>query len=145
MNKKFVAAAFGGALFMVAAPQAAFAQAGQTMMGAPNGAELHGQSVRVEMADGTVNTVDFGADGTVRITSGSGSQVVNGRWFVQNQMMCLELGGTARECWPYQAAFQANQPLALTSDCGSASRWTALGTNQMMPPPPIDRRAGERG
>lgn len=137
MSKKFVAAALTGAALMTLAPSSAAAQA------MPSGAEL--QEVRVDMANGAMNTLQFQPDGTVRILSSSGMEVAQGRWFVQNQMLCLELGPNARECWPYRAAFQAYQAATLTSDCGATSQWTALSTRQAAPPPPEPRRAGERG
>jgi len=107
----------------------------------PTGSELAGHAVRVETPTGW-NTLYFEQNGMLRIAAPSGSEVAQGRWFVQNQMMCLELSTGARECVPYQQAFQASRTVSLTSDCGSTSQWTALSVNQPMAPP---RRAGERG
>lgn len=132
---KFFMAALGGA-FLVAVPQAASAQMA-------TGEELRGHSVRVETTGGVVNTVHFDADGTARIVSQSGNSTVAGNWFVQNQMICLQTA-SARECWPYQTAFQAGQPVVLTSDCSATSRWTALSTAPVAPPPE-QQRSGERG
>ncbi len=135
MNKTIIAAAFAGALFVTAlTPQAAYAQTGD---------EIRGQSVRVDFADGTSNTVNFGADGTARILAADGT-AVDGNWFVQGQQICLQTAA-ARECWPYTAAFQAGVPVQLTSDCASTSTWTALSTNMPMPPAGTGERGGERG
>jgi hypothetical protein len=136
-----VAAALGGAALMVIAPSAASAQTGMTM--SPNGAELYGQSVRVETPTGW-NTLYFDQSGGLRIAGPSGQEVAQGRWFVQNQMMCVALTSGAQECVPYRQAFQAGQTVSLTSDCGAPRQWTALGVNPMAPPPE-QRRAGERG
>jgi hypothetical protein len=54
--------------------------------------------------------------------------------------MCLNAGG-AQECWPYQQAFQAGQPMSMTSNCNASSRWLANATNEA----PTSRAAGERG
>lgn len=135
MRKNLIAAALGGvALVTFAAPSSAAAQA-------PTGAEL--QEMRVQMPDGAMNLLYFQPDGTVRIASSTGAEVAQGRWFVQNQMLCLELGPNARECWPYQEVFEAMKAVNLTSDCGATSQWTALSTRQQAPvqmPAP-----GERG
>lgn len=108
---------------------------------AQTGAELVGHPVRVSFADGTTNTVYFDPGGAARIVGADGSQM-SAQWFAQNNMMCLQ-SATARECWPYQTPFMANQTVTLTSDCASTSQWTALSTNQPAAPEP--QRAGERG
>jgi len=139
MRKILVAAAIGGAaLVATAAPSVAAAQSMS-----PTGAELYGHAVRVAMADGNSNTLYFQQDGTVRIGSAAGQELAQGRWFVQNQMLCMEAGAGVRECWPYRAAFEAQRAVNLTSDCGVTSQWTALSTNAQQPPQ--QRRAGERG
>lgn len=121
---------------------AAFGAQGAMAQGAYQpGDEIRGQSVQVE-TNGEVNTINFGQDGTAQISSQNGAQAT-GRWFTEGQTLCLELAGGARECWPYRQAFQAGQPVELTSTCSITSRWTALGTNQ--PALPVQERAGERG
>lgn len=135
MKKTSVAAAFAGGLFLTAlAPTAAQAQM------APDGSELRGAVVRVEMSDGIQNTVNFHPDGTATIQSQSGMNSVQGRWFVQGQQLCLETGADRRECWNYTARFQDGQQYVLTSQCGQ-SRWTALSTAM----PPATGQRGERG
>ena len=113
----------------------ATAAAAQTWM--PTGAELRGHSVNID-TNGQVSTVTFNPDGTARIMSATGREA-QATWFTQANNICLQSGG-ARECWPYQMAFQSNVPVTLTSDCGSVSRWTPLSTEQLSAP-----RSGERG
>jgi hypothetical protein len=119
--------------FLLGAPVAGFTQTGW----AP-GAEITGQSVQVETA-GVTNTVFFDPGGVARIQT-PGGNVVPGTWTAADGQLCLSTGA-ARECWPYTQPFQAGQQITLTSTCNSASRWTALGTNQ----PPVQQGAGERG
>lgn len=129
--RKF-AAVCGAVLVCAMAPSAASAQM------TPNGSEIIGHSVQVE-ANGTTNTVYFDPGGNARILSAAGTEV-QGRWSVANQQMCLSVGNL-RECWPYQMAFQAGQPVSLTSDCAVTSRWTPVSTAPSAPP----TRSGERG
>ena len=68
-------------------------------------------------------------------------QSVPGTWGAANGQLCLTTGA-AQECWPYSQPFQAGRQIGLTSSCNSASRWTALGTNQAAP---VQQGAGERG
>ena len=131
MKKTHLAAAFASA--MAGSMMMAGTATAQTM---PDGSELRGATVQVELADGVVNTVTFNPDGTASIQGRT--QTVPGRWWVENQRLCLEAGGE-RECWPYNSAFQNGQMLVLTSDCAATSRWTALSTA------PVQRRRGERG
>jgi len=137
MRRMMFAAVVGSAAMMAAAPAAA-----QDMgMAMANGSEITNQSVQVQMSDGAVHTLQFGPSGTVNIVTSTG-QTIPANWFVQNQTLCLQTAA-ARECVPYRNAFQAQQAVTLTSDCGATSTWTALGTNQMQMP--TQRRAGERG
>ena len=129
MKKSFAIAGLAGAM-LVALPQAALAQSGE---------EIRGHPVQVAFADGTVNTVNFNADGSATITSATGRQV-QGAWGVEMGRLCLQ-SAAGRECWAYNAPFQANMPVTLTSECGTSS-WTALSTNM---PPPSGQRGGERG
>lgn len=125
MRKSVLAASISG-LVLLAAP--AYAQ------WIP-GSEIVGQSIQVE-TNGIVNTVSFDPGGVARISS-PGGLVVQGTWTAANNQLCLQTA-SGQECWPYQAAFQAGQPITLVSSCQSTSRWTALSTNQA----PAD---GERG
>ena len=61
-------------------------------------------------------------------------------WQVASGQLCLN-NGTAQECFPYTAPFQANTPLTLTSSCNATSTWLAQATN--VPAPPV--AAPERG
>lgn len=134
MNKTSVAAALGG-VFLMFAPAQAFAQVWMP------GTEITGHAVQVE-ANGVMNTVYFDPAGQARIVSQSGREV-QGRWTAANQQLCLETGAGVRECWPYQTAFQAGQPVDLTSTCAVTSRWTPLSVQQMQQP--VTQRSGERG
>lgn len=107
----------------------------------PDGSEIVGQPVRVDVG-GVSNTVYFNPGGSARIVGAAG-QEVRGTWLAQNGNLCLS-AGSDRECWPYQTAFRAGEPIVLTSDCGSASRFTALAVNRPAAPVQV-RRAGERG
>ena len=102
------------------------------------GAEIVGQPVQVE-TNGVVNTITFNGDGTANIMTPSG-RMVPATWSAANGQLCLNAGG-AQECFPYAQAFQAGQPVSLTSSCNTPSRWLASGVNQ----PPTQSTAGERG
>lgn len=130
---RLVAAGCGAAAVFALAPSVASAQM------APDGSEIVGHSVQVQTASGATNTIYFQPGGVARIVAPSGTEV-QGTWSVANQALCLG-AGTARECFPYQQAFQAGQPVTVTSDCGSTATWTALSTAPSAPP----ARQGERG
>lgn len=132
MKSSLVAKALGGACLIFAPLAPASAQ-----VWVP-GSEITGQSIQIE-TNGVVNTVYFDPGGVARIATPSGT-TVQGSWSVANQMLCLETGPNARECWPYQSAFLAGQPVTLTSSCQVTSRWVANAVN----PPPV-AAGGERG
>jgi len=142
MNRTSLAAAFGGLMLVsVLSPDRANAQDW-----AP-GSELIGHSVAVETR-GVINTVYFDPGGAARIASDTGREYP-GRWVVEAQQLCLEIGTGARECWAYQAPLQAGQAMAMTSTCGP-STWTAVSTAAPPlppppPPPPVAQPQGERG
>ena len=122
-----------GVVALAALPAAALAQAWTP------GSEIVGQSVQVT-TNGVTNTVYLDAGGAARIVT-PGGNTVPGTWTAANGQLCLN-NGTAQECWPYSAPFQAGQPVTLTSSCNSTSTWLAASTNA--PPPPAGQR-GERG
>ncbi len=99
------------------------------------GGEIVGQSVQVS-TNGATNTIYFDQGGAARIVT-PGGRTVPGRWTAANQQLCLDVGGGPTECWPYRSAFQAGQPVSLTSSCNAVSQWTANATNateqQLMP------------
>ena len=134
-SKILLPAAAAVGLFAFMAPASAQAQTVVT------GAELYGQQVQVAADNGDINTLTFQQDGLVRISSTNGQSAI-GRWFVQNNQMCISVASGARECWAYQSPFQAQQAVTMISDCGATTRWTALNTNPLQP---TQRRAGERG
>ena len=133
MGTREITKAIVGTL-LLGAPVAGLAQAGWVP-----GSEITGQSVQVE-TNGVTNTVFFDPGGVARIQTPSGKSVP-GTWAAANGQLCLTTGA-AQECWPYSQPFQAGQQISLTSSCNSASRWTALGTNQAAP---VQQGAGERG
>jgi hypothetical protein len=125
-------AAIAASLAAVVAPSAASAQ-----MWTP-GSEIVGQSVVVN-TNGTANTVYFDQGGVARIMTPNGTPI-QGRWTAANQQLCLDIGTGSAECWPYRSAFQAGQPVTLTSNCNVASQWTANSTNM-----PEQQSMPERG
>ena len=133
MKCRSVAKALGGA-WLAFAPLAAVS----AQVWVP-GSEITGQSIQID-TNGVVNTVYFDPGGVARIATPSGT-MVQGSWSVANQMLCLETGPNARECWPYRSAFLAGQPVMLTSSCQMTSRWVANAVN----PPPALAPSGERG
>jgi hypothetical protein len=102
------------------------------------GSEIVGQSVVVN-TNGTANPVYFDQGGAARIMTPNGTSVP-GRWTAANQQLCLDIGTGNAECWPYRSAFQAGQPVTLTSSCNVPSQWTANGTNM-----PEQQSMPERG
>jgi hypothetical protein len=115
---------------IVTVPGVAFAQTAAS--------EIVGQPLQVT-TNGVTNTVYLDAGGSARIMTPGGNTIA-GTWTAANGQLCLN-NGTAQECWPYAAPFQANQPVTLTSSCNSTSTWLASATNA--PPPPPSK--GERG
>jgi hypothetical protein len=126
-----VGSAAAGLTLIVALPSAALAQA--------TGAEIIGQPIQVT-TNGVTNTVYLDAGGAARIAT-PGGNVVPGTWTAANGQLCLS-NGSAQECWPYNAPFQAGQPVTLTSSCNATSTWLASATNS---PPPAQGQRGERG
>ena len=103
------------------------------------GSEIVGQTLQVQ-TNGVTNTVHLAPGGQAHITT-PGGRVIPASWTAANGQLCLN-NGVAQECWAYNSAFQAGQPMTLTSSCGT-STWLANATNQ--PPPPPQAPAGERG
>lgn len=130
MKIRVLGRAAAGLTLMTALPGVAFAQAAT---------EIIGQPIQVT-TNGVTNTVYLDAGGTARIMT-PGGNTVPGTWTAANSQLCLS-NGSAQECWPYTAPFQAGQPVTLTSSCNSTSTWLAASTNG--PPPPAGQK-GERG
>lgn len=130
MNIRMLGRAAAGLTLITALPGVAFAQAAT---------EIIGQPIQVT-TNGVTNTVYLDAGGTARIMT-PGGNTVPGTWTAANSQLCLS-NGSAQECWPYTAPFQAAQPVTLTSSCNSTSTWLAASTNG--PPPPAGQK-GERG
>jgi hypothetical protein len=92
--------------------------------GGQPGRELHGQTLRVQAANGATSTMTFRDDSTVQAQFGR--NLVTGRWFVREQRLCFNWSGAPQECWPYQGAFPRNRTVTLTSDRGNYVRVTRL-------------------
>lgn len=88
------------------------------------GAELYGQTLRVEAANGGISTLRFSPDGTVQ--AAFGERTVNGTWTVAGQRLCFAWGNTSRECWPYAAHFRRGETVTVTSERGNVVRVTLL-------------------
>ena len=105
------------------------------------GEELRGQTVDMQFADGTRNSVFFGSTGVATISNATG-QSANANWFTQGEQICLR-SGAATECWNAPGRFAAGQTVSMTSSCNSASSWTARNVNP--PRQKVAPNLGERG
>lgn len=132
MNKGLLVRAAAAVAGIAVLPGTAFAQAWTP------GSEIIGQPVQVT-TNGVANTVYFDAGGTARIVT-PGGNTIPGTWTAAGGQLCLS-NGTAQECFPYSAPFQAGQAVTLTSSCNASSTWLAASTNA----PPAQARGGERG
>ena len=129
-------------------PRLATALAGAALLIAPAGAlaqwmpgsEIVGQTLQVQ-TNGITNMVYIGPGGQATITT-PGGKVLPASWTAGDGQLCLGTG-MAQQCWGYASAFQAGQPMTLTSPCGS-STWLANSVNTP-PTPPASQPAGERG
>ena len=90
----------------------------------PAGAELIGQSLRLETASGQVSTLRFADNGAVRAQFGS--QEIAGTWVATGTQLCFSWSGTSRECWPYSGQLVRGETVTLTSDRGNVVRVTLL-------------------
>lgn len=86
------------------------------------GAELIGQTLRLQPSSGQATTLRFAGDGTVRATFGN--RTTTGRWRVRDERLCFFWGPAPRECWPYAAPFRRGRTVTLTSDRGNVVRVT---------------------
>jgi len=93
-----------------------------TPMAVRPGAELVGQTVRLQTAAGQVSTLHFAPNGVVHARFGG--QSVQGNWVANNGQICFSWAGASRECWPYTAPFARGQTVSLTSDRGNQVRVT---------------------
>ncbi len=90
----------------------------------PPGAELVGQTLRMETERGQVSRLHFRNDGSVRAMFGRNS--VDGRWELRGRTLCFHWQGASRECWPYRSRFERGQTRHLTSDRGNRVSVTLL-------------------
>lgn len=107
------------ALLAPALALAACATMGETRLGA----ELPGQTLRVELPNRQVTMLRFNADGTV-VGTGEGGQQASGRWVVEGQTICLDWPRQGRECFPYAQPFRRGQTVTLTGTSGATVRAT---------------------
>lgn len=133
MKTSNILRAAAAAIAMAAMPGVAAAQ------GWTPGAELVGQPLQVT-TNGVTNTIYLDAGGAARILTPAGN-TIPGNWTAANGQLCLN-NGTAQECWPYNAPFQAGQPLTLASSCNATSTWLAQAVN---PPMQAPTPGAERG
>ncbi len=101
------------------------------------GQEILGQPVTVT-TNGATNTLVFEPGGTVMVTTPSNT-VARAAWSVARGQLCIS-NSSVSQCWPYNSPFQAQQPVTLTSSCGSVDTLTAQSVNQAS-----QRLRGERG
>jgi hypothetical protein len=80
------------------------------------GAELIGQTMRVEIPGNATTILRFNAGGTVVGTSDAGE--ATGRWNVESGRLCMEWPRLGRECYPYTAPFRRGQTVSLTGTSG---------------------------
>jgi len=103
------------------------------------GAEVVGQPIQVT-TNGVTNTVTLNPGGQAQILTPSGRPIA-ATWTTSSGQLCLG-NGAAQECYPYNAPFQAGQPVTVTSSCNATSTWLAQSTNTPANPP---AQRGERG
>jgi hypothetical protein len=90
----------------------------------PAGAELIGQSLRLETAGGQASTLRFGENGNVRAQFGD--REITGTWVTTGTQLCFSWSGSSRECWPYAKPLVRGETVTLTSDRGNVVRVTLL-------------------
>ena len=112
----FAAATLGGCSTLVPSAAPPMAVAG------PAGAELIGQTVRLQTSNGQVSNLHFVDNGVVHAQFGSSQ--VTGNWVAANDKLCFAWTGAPRECWPYTAPLRRGEMVTLTSDRGNVVRVT---------------------
>jgi len=83
---------------------------------------LVGHSVRSVAPDGTTTMVHFEADGVAHLMAGS--QHIAGTWALENNQLCFEWPGRARECWPWDGSLRPGVSVSVTSDQGNTRQVT---------------------
>jgi hypothetical protein len=97
---------------------------------AQDASEIVGQPIQVT-TNGIMDTVYLDAGGAARLVTPEGT-TMPATWSAAGGQLCLN-NGSAQECWPYNAPFQANQPVTLTSSCNATSTWLAQAVNGQQP------------
>ena len=116
MRRALFAASLGGSMLISACAT--------VLPNTQPGAELAGQSLRVQTSRGDVSTLQFREDGAVRALFGERELI--GRWELTDGRLCFFWGQAPRECWPYRGAFRRGQTVSVTSDRGNVVRVTRL-------------------
>jgi hypothetical protein len=106
-----------GKFVILGACALAMAGCSTTRRDAPLGAELVGQEIRMETANGQVSTLTFRPDMTVRAQFGQNAVI--GRWQVSENGLCFWWGNAPRECWPYVRPLREGETRNLRSDRGN--------------------------
>ena len=83
-----------------------------------------GQTLRVIAANGAESRMQFRPDG--RVVAAFGERSVTGSWELQGENLCFRWGNAARECWPYERAFQQGRTVTVTSDRGNVVTVTRM-------------------
>ncbi len=96
MRKALFAASLGGSLLISACAT--------LIPRSQPGAELVGQTLRLQTARGQASTMHFMRGGAVRAVFGE--REVLGRWELEQGNLCFFWTGAPRECWRYTAPFR---------------------------------------
>ncbi|MBN8553511.1 MAG: hypothetical protein J0L52_11525 [Caulobacterales bacterium] len=88
----------------------------------PGADSLVGHSVRSVAPDGTTTIVSFEADGVAHLMIGN--QHITGMWSLQNDQLCFDWPGRARECWPWDGSLRPGVTVTATSDQGNTRQVT---------------------
>ena len=88
----------------------------------PTADSLVGHSVRSVAEDGTTTIVSFEANGVAHLMVGN--QHITGAWSLQNNQLCFDWPGRARECWPWDGSLRPGVTVTATSDQGNTRQVT---------------------
>lgn len=118
-----------GSVFLVSASPAGAkpADPAKPIADVPPAAAVADRTLRAESLDGLiVNTIYLDSDGSLRIIAEEDGAVTRGRWFIRDEMVCLEWRPRGRECWPYDRVAARGEPTVIESDRGQRIRVTLL-------------------
>jgi hypothetical protein len=95
-----------------------------TLVPGPRTLNPAGQTLQVIAANGAESRMQFRPDG--RVVAAFGERSVTGNWEMEGENLCFRWGQAARECWPYERAFERGRTVTITSDRGNVVRVTRL-------------------